>query len=344
MTIAHERPRFAREVETPAFELPEGRRLGAVLSVALGPEGDIFLLHQPNAQGMEPGSEKLPCWLPPLVHLDPQGRFVAAWGGRDHIPAIDGVPQWPIGLEGLNCDAEGNLWIVGFWEGDTSVLKFSPSGELLLRIGQRGIAGDDADTAHLDRPTSCWHDVATREVFVSDGYGNHRVIAFHSDTGVFTRMWGAYGKHPAEVSAKEAFQTPVHKVIAGPGGRLYVADRTGGRVQEFELVPGGVRFTREARIAQGTSVFGTGSAWDIGFTPDGRFMLVGDGANFRIWSVDLDSFDLLGSTTVHAEYENEANQPLHFSLVHRFVVEPSGDLLLACVNAGVKRLRYLGVR
>jgi hypothetical protein len=37
------------------------------------------------------------------------------------------------------------------------------------------------------------------------------------------------------------------------------------------------------------------------------------------------------------------NLPLHFSIVHRFVVEPNGDLLLSCVNRGLRRLKYLGV-
>jgi sugar lactone lactonase YvrE len=91
-------------------------------------------------------------------------------------------------------------------------------------------------------------------------------------------------------------------------------------------------------------VFGTGSAWDVGFAPDGKFMYVADGANFRIWAVDVDSFAVSGSTTVHTEYENEINRPIHFALVHRMAVEASGDLLLACVNDGLKRLKFLGAR
>lgn len=342
-TEAKPRPRFAREPVAAQFKLPEGKKIGSVLAVALAPNGDIYVLHQPDAQGLNPGVEKLPCWLPPLVHLTPQGEFVNAWGGHDHVPEVDGVCQWPRKLEGLDCDAEGNLWIVGFGVGDNVVLKFSPSGELLLRIGQCGKAGDDDDTRYLNRPSACYHDLETGEVFVADGYGNHRVIAFNADSGEFTRMWGIYGEKPSTRPPEEGFQT-VHKVLRGPGGRYYVADRTGCKVQEFELIPGGARFTREVAIAPGTWVLTTGSVWDIGFSPDETYMYVADGANYRIWIVELESFEILGSTTVHTEYENNQNLPIHYELVHRFAVQPDGDLLLACVNRGVMRLEFLGIR
>src|SRR5581483_9156868 len=124
-------------------------------------------------------------WLPDVVHLTADGKYVNAWGGPDHIPAVDGVSQLPEGREGIECDRDGNIWIFGYYGADHAVLKFSPKGELLLRIGQRGRLGNDDDTKFLGRPTSCYHNTKTREVFVSDGYDNHRVIAFNADTGAF---------------------------------------------------------------------------------------------------------------------------------------------------------------
>ena len=59
---------------------------------------------------------------------------------------MDGVPQWPAGREGLECDAEGNIWIFGYSKSDDNALKFSPSGELLMQLGQRGKRGDDKTT------------------------------------------------------------------------------------------------------------------------------------------------------------------------------------------------------
>lgn len=338
------RPRFSRELQTPHMDLPEGRSIGAVLAVARAANGDLFILHQPNAQGLDPELEDLPQWLPPIVRLSPEGRFVHAWGGPDHVPVIDGISQWPIGVEGLECDGEGNLWVFGYRPGDDAVFKFSPAGDLLLQIGQCGKTGDDEDKRYLNRPTSCYHDIANREVFISDGYGNRRVIAFNSDTGAFTRMWGAYGKQPSELAPEESYASPVHKVALGPNGLLYVADRKKSRIQEFELTRSSARYRREVYVAPGTNVINTGSAWDIGFAPGGQYMYVADGCNFRIWSVALDTLDVLGSTTVHTEYENEVNRPIIFTLVHRFCVEPNGDLLLACVNRGLRRLTFEGIR
>jgi hypothetical protein len=337
-----QRPRFAREVETPRLHLPPGKQIAAVLAVAVAANGDIFLLHQPDAQGANPDTAQSGHWLQPLVHLSAEGDFIDAWGGPDHVASADGVSQWPEKLEGLECDAEGDLWIFGYGASDNAVLRFSPAGELKLRIGQRGKRGENTDTAHLGSPTSCQHDIARREVFIADGYGNHRVIAFNSDTGAFTRMWGAYGKPLSSPLPADAFGSPVHKVLSGPGGGLYVADRMNNRIQEFEIDEDKVLFTREVFVAPGTQVMNTGSTWDIGFAPEGDFLYVADGPNFRVWTVDMASFEVLGSTTVHTEYENTANEPLHYSMVHRFAVEADGNLLLACVNGGLKRLRLLG--
>jgi DNA-binding beta-propeller fold protein YncE len=212
----------------------------------------------------------------------------------------------------------------------------------LLRIGQRGKAGNDDDTQFLDRPTSCYHNTETREVFVSDGYGNHRIIAFNADTGAFTRMWGAFGKKASSLSAEEGFANPVHKVAAGPDGHIYVCDRIKNRIQEFELIPGGARYLREVTIAPGTTIFG--ATFDMAFAPDGKFIYVADGSNNRVWTLDRESFAVLGWISADTEKEGESNLPRQYEgLLHRFRMMPNGDLLLACVTRGIKRLKFLGV-
>ena len=215
-------------------------------------------------------------------------------------------------------------------------------GELLMRIGQRGRRGDDDDTQFLgDGVTSCFHDIEAREVFVADGYSNHRIIAFNSDTGAFTRMWGAFGEKPSQVTPDRQYGSPVHKIARGPNGHMYVCDRENSRIQEFALVAGGACFLREVYVARGTPGFG--AAFDIAFTGDGHFMLVADGVNARIWSVALDSFEVRGWTSTFVDEEGTDNSPATHSLVHRFAMEPNGDLLLCATTPGFLHMRYLGV-
>jgi hypothetical protein len=334
---AASRPRFSATIEPLPLRLPGDKALGPAIASARAPNGDLYLLHHGRV-----APDDTRDYLPHVLRFSPDFELIDAWGGPDCLSAVEGVSQWPDGPEGIECDADGNLWIFGYQPGDSAVLKFSPRGELLLRIGQRGRPGDDADTRLLGSgATSCHHDVEAREVFIADGYGNHRVIGFNSDTGEFTRMWGAYGKPPSSLSPEEGFGNPVHKVALGPDGRLYVCDRVKCRIQAFELAPGGARFVAEVAIAPGTQQFG--SAFDLAFAPDGAFMYVADGINQRVWTVDLEDLTVLGWTSAQYAFEGEDNTPAFHGLLHRFSIEPNGDLLLACTVAGFKRMRFLGV-
>jgi hypothetical protein len=331
------RPRFSTRLEPVPLQLPQGKSLGPAIASTRAPNGDLWILHHGAVMPNDSTN-----YLPHVVRFSREFGFIDAWGGPGHVPSVDGVSQWPAGPEGLECDGEGNLWVFGYQPGDSAVLKLSPSGKLLLRIGQRGRPGNDDDTQLLGNgATTCFHDVANREVFISDGYGNHRVIAFNSDTGEFTRMWGAYGERPSQLSAEKSFGNPVHKVARGPNGRLYVCDRTRCRVQEFEPVPGGARFLREVMIAPGTQQFG--SAFDLAFAADGPFLYVADGINQRVWTVDLETFSVMGWTSAQLASEGEDNIPAYHKLLHRFSIEANGDLLLACTIAGFWRMKYLGI-
>lgn len=327
------RPRFVRDLGAEIMKLPGGRRIGSCLAAAYGPDRHLWLLHEPHGDG--PGT------LPHVIEFDPSGVFVRAWGGPASVPRVDGVSQWPEGVEGIEVDDESNVWIFGYKTDDHAALKFSRDGRLLLRIGERGVPGGDASRTHLNRATTAYHDVAAREVFFSDGYGNHRVVSFDSDTGEFIRMWGAYGEDPTTQSAERAFGNPVHKVALGPDGMLYVADRMKNRVQAFERIPGGARFLREVLIAPGTTIFG--SAFDIAFSPCERFMYVCDGSNNRVWIVAMDSFAVLGWTGSYCDAEGEGNQPAFVQLIHRFALDPEGNIVLVRPQAGLQLLRFVGV-
>ena len=69
---------------------------------------------------------------------------------------------------------------------------------LLMQIGQRGGSLGNADIKNLALPSDAFVFPETNEVFVADGYVNHRIIVFDADTGLFKRMWGAFGNEPLD--------------------------------------------------------------------------------------------------------------------------------------------------
>ena len=130
-------------------------------------------------------------------------------------------------------------------------------------------------------------------------------------------------------------------LLFGPDGMLYVADRMKNRVQAFERVPGGARFLREVVVGPGTGLWG--AAFDIAFSPCGNFMYVSDGSNNRVWIVAMDSFEVLGWTGSYCDAEGSVNAPAAMNLIHRFAMDPSGNLLLVMPAKGLRVLKFEGI-
>ena len=145
----------------------------------------------------------------PVQVYDAAGNFVRSWGKG----AFKSAHHIRVGPDG------------SVWTTDTVrhvVEKHTPEGKRLLTLGTPDHPGQD-DT-HFNQPT----DVAVTpegDVYVSDGYGNARVVHFDRD-GKFVRAWGRLGSKPGE------FSTP-HS-IAYCKGKVYVADRNNVRVQVFD--------------------------------------------------------------------------------------------------------------
>lgn len=315
----------------PAIKLPEGRTLGVVTGLAQSKDEHLWVLHIVGPMDWDT-PEGIASRLPPVVEFDAEGNFLQAWGGPDHLPAVDGRAQWPRQEETISIDDEDRLWIFGAdKEYDHAVQRFSRDGRLLLRIGEFGVAGDDSSRDHLGCPTDAWHDVARREVFITDGYLNHRVAVFNSDTGAFLRAWGAYGKTPAPGSGLEAFNNPVHAISLGPDGYLYVSDRKNDRVQVFDAVgreeP---RYVRELTIPV-ESPFG--SVFNIAFSPTGDFMFISDGSNSRLWVVDRQAWQVVGSVMGPDSEGADLS-----ATIHKIIADKDGNLLLGRCTRGVERM------
>ena len=189
--------------------IPPDARFGQVSAVDVDAQGRVYVLHRAGREWKEPFPAN-PIAEPTVFVFDgPSGKLLARWGAGKFI-----MPH------GLSIDPEGKIWITDV--GREQVFRFDADGKQELVLGERGVTGDDAH--HFGRPT----DIAFsgNEVFISDGYLNHRVAVFDRD-GKFLRQWGEQGAGDAGLAIPHA--------IAISGAKAYVADREHGRIQVSDL-------------------------------------------------------------------------------------------------------------
>ena len=219
--------------------LPGGREMGPPASVHIDRDGEsvwAFIRCDetsplPVARG---GRFGIDCMLPDgklkphdtIYKFDPKGNVVKSFGAQMFI--------WP---HGLHVDRDGNIWATdaaaeeavataakaGVKAGHF-VRKFSSDGQVLLTLGEPGVAGNDEN--HFRSPAG----VATApngDIFVADGHGsNNRIVKFSKD-GKFIKAWGKTGYAPGE------FRT-AHCIAMDKRGRLFVCDRQNTRIQIFD--------------------------------------------------------------------------------------------------------------
>jgi DNA-binding beta-propeller fold protein YncE len=184
-------------------QLPAAMQWGQVISVKPDAQGNLWVFHRSE---------------PPILEFDASGKFLKSFGA--------GMFVQPHGLE---IDRDGNIWTTDQSAKDgkgEQVIKFSPDGKVLMKLGKAGVAGNGPDT--FNGPC----DVAiapSGDIFVADGHGgetNARVVKFSKD-GKYIKEWGKKGSGPGE------FDT-LHSMAMDSKGRLFVADRGNSRIQIFD--------------------------------------------------------------------------------------------------------------
>jgi streptogramin lyase len=203
--------------------LPDGRTWGSTAGIEIGPHNEIWAIDRCGVNSCD-GSD-----LPPVHQLDlATGKPIRSIGA--------GLFVFP---HGLDVDGDGNIWVT---DAQTSkdgtkgqqVIKLSPDGKVLMRLGTAGVAGGGPD--HFNEPA----DVIIApngDIFVADGHSGQnpsmpldyvtRVVRF-SRTGKFLKEWGKLGSGPGE------FRN-AHALAIDSQGRLFVADRGNGRLQIFDF-------------------------------------------------------------------------------------------------------------
>ena len=207
------------------------------------------------------------------------GKLVRGWG-QGQFEAVHSI----------RFDSESNVWIVDYQR--HVVEKFTPTGTKLLTLGVPGESGEDE--RHFNLPT----DVVitpSGDIFVTDGYGNRRVVHFNPQ-GEFVKAWGTYGGGPGQ------FCLP-HQIVVDSRGVLYVADRNSGRIQLFDQEGTFVEQWTNLLMPWGLWISPRDELWVCGSSPqwwrkDGEYpppkdqifmRFATDGTLHQLWTVPVGS-------------------------------------------------------
>jgi DNA-binding beta-propeller fold protein YncE len=266
--------------------LPPAWNFRETPGIAADSRGHVFVIHRGEH---------------PIMEFDPQGNFVRAFGDTLFDRA-----------HSVRFDPEGNLWAVD--DGSHVVMKMDSEGHVKMVLGRFRKPGDavtpdhpgprgirDEDVLLFNRPT----DVAfapNGDFYVSDGYGNSRVVKFSKD-GRLLKTWGTKGAGIGQ------FNTP-HSVAVDKQGRVYVADRENYRIQIFNA--------NGEFLQQWTHV---GAPWGLYLTPD-QTLYMCDGYNNRVLKLNLEG-KILGAFGTPGKRLGE------FSYVHDLSVGPDGAIYTA---------------
>jgi sugar lactone lactonase YvrE len=327
-------PTFAVDPTWP--KVPPQWKLGDVSSMTTDAQGNIWVLHRPRTL-KDPDFAKA---APPVIVFDQAGNYVKSWGG-------DGQGyDWPQREHGIYIDAKGFVWLGGNNcptnglarlkpVADDALLKFTQDGKFVMQIGKSNQSKGNADTANVHRAADVQVYPPTNELFVADGYGNHRVIVFDADTGAFKRTWGAFGNKPedddhCEVVRKTNFDPPgpqqfsiVHSLRVAHDGLVYVADRENHRVQMFS---NDGKFIKQ--YLNGAPTFANSVA--LSPDPDQQFLYVGAGKQIAI--LDRKSLDRVGTVNMPGMIGG-----------HLITTDAKGNIYVAGTGQGLQRLVYQGM-
>jgi DNA-binding beta-propeller fold protein YncE len=227
---------------------------------------------------------------PSVLVFEPDGKLVARWG--------EGAFRHPHGI-----------WIgpdqtIYCTDRDThTVTQWTLDGKLLRTWGTPGQPGPPGQP--FNEPTRAYVDTRG-ELFVSDGYGQHRVHRFAPD-GTLRNSWGEKGTGPGQ------FGWPVHSVIVDPRDRVLVVDRQNGRVQHF---------TREGQYTSEWADLG--QPQDVYIDPDQVVFIIEGNGRVTIMTLDAEVLSRWG--------EKGSEQGQFAASPHSGWVDSHGDLYIGEVT------------
>lgn len=318
---------------------------GEVGGTCVDSRDHIFTVNRAFQNGLVAPETVIAVPSPPVIEYDRQGNVVNAWGN----PAI-----LPNSIHGCFVDYQDNVWIAG--NGDGIVQKYTHDGTLLLQIGTKGVCdgpngacgspGLNSSTTLLNQPADIAVDPTNGDIYIADGYGNHRIAVFNS-AGQFLRQWGSAGSGDGQFALGDGGHP--HCVALGKDGLVYACDRGQDRIQVFDKSG---KLVKIIPVIPGTGTPGigtAGSAWDVDFSSDRRqeLMFEADGGNEIVWIFDrLAAFAGRALTAmpgqgILAGFGRPGHQAGEFTFLHTVTVDSKDNLYIGETVGGRRIQKFI---
>lgn len=340
--------------------------------------------------GQDASASSIPS--PPVVAFNSDGDVVASWGNPALIPApqanYGAAAYMPHGAHGCYVDYEGNVWIGG--NGDGIVQKYPADGGggvFTLQIGTKGMCdgapasppaavfptcneANSFNSSHtlLNEPADIAVDPKVGpishqrgDIYIADGYGNHRVVVFDRNGKYLTQ----FGTNCGSVSPNCPGGTfgatgggHPHCVVLGNDDLVYACDRPNSRIEVFTKTgmflksipiasfPGAVADKRAAILLAGTR------ACDIDFYPNldylastsptsQKYIIDVDLGNDNTWVLDHASGDVLGALGRCGLAPCPGHNAGEFAFGHTAATDSHGNIYVAETITGRRIQKFV---
>jgi streptogramin lyase len=349
---------------------------------------------------------------PPVVEFNSQGDVITGWGN----PSIDQdgrnfgfASVMAQSAHGCFVDYQGFIWFAG--SGDGIVQKYDPAAAAraganatpVLQIGTKGqcdsaagipAAGPtfgscnettDANTSHtlLNEPADIAVDPnrgpvsgTAGDVYIADGYGNHRIVVFDA-SGHYVGQWGTACAMNGDTCPPGTFGATggghPHCVVLGNDGLVYVCDRPNNRIQVFNKTcavastPGNPQpvcqpvriinidqFNIAPATEQNAIMLAGTRATDIDFWPnidflagrsptDQNHMLNVDLGNDNVWVLDKASGHVVGALGDCGVAPCPGHNAGHFAFGHMLASDSRGNVYVSETVTGRRTQKFVPV-
>jgi sugar lactone lactonase YvrE len=284
------------------LKLPPNLYLGEGIGVATNSKGHIFVYTRSQ--------------LTRLFEFDARGNFLREIG--------EGLYGFAF-AHAVRVDPQDNIWAVD--EGSNMVIKFNPEGRVLMVLGRRPEPFDLVPAPPraatpgqytFNRPTDVAWDAAGN-IFVSDGYGNSRVVKYDKN-GRFIATVGSKGSAPGQLNLP-------HTIAADAKGNVYVGDRSNARIQVFDN-----------DLSLKTIYDNVGAPWAVCVSPGPHQYLYSsnsnpDSNNAQLNAVTGEIYKMELDGTIVGKFGKPGKQLGQFSTVHEIDCRNPNEILVSEITA-----------